>query len=359
MEASSPAAEGREGPRRDRRPYLLEPNQPRRPYRGGAGIAALRGRPQIDDHRPEDFLASTTSVFGSEDVGQSSLPDGTLLRDAVLRDPEWFLGAEHVERFGASTQLLVKLLAPGQRLFVHLHPDDRFARSRLDAVNGKTEAWFILDAPEGGGTAYLGFQRDVTATDVTRWVDGGDTSDLLGLLNEVPLQAGDALLVPAGYPHALAPGLTLVELQQPSDLSVLLEWQGFDGLTAESATLGLSAEEIFQALDSTGRPRASVEGLFGPSAGDASRGVRRLLPHQADPYFRADHLDSRFDVTLDPSFAVLVVTEGTGTLTWDGGERETARGDVVLVAHGLGEIGLAGDLRAVRCRPPSIGGRIS
>lgn len=350
MEASSRAAEGL---RRDRRPYLLEPNQPRRPYRGGAAIAALRGRPQVDDHRPEDFLASTTSVYGSEDVGQSSLPDGTPLREAVLGDPEWFLGAAHVERFGASTQLLVKLLNPEQRLFVHLHPDDRFAQRRLDALNGKTEAWCVLDTPEGGGTAYLGFQQDVTAGDVARWVDRGDTADLLGLLHEVPLQAGDALLVPAGFPHALGPGLVLVELQQPSDLSVLLEWRGFDGLTAESATLGLSAAEIYQALDSTGRRRESVDALFGPRTTPAPTGVRRLLPRQADPFFRADHLDTRDGVTLDPSFAVLAVTEGSGTLTWDGGEQETARGDVVLLPHGLGEVRLSGDLRAVRCRPPS------
>jgi hypothetical protein len=35
------------------------------------------------------------------------------------------------------------------------------------------------------------------------------------------------VLVPAGTPHAIGAGVLLVELQEPTDLSVLLEWAGF------------------------------------------------------------------------------------------------------------------------------------
>ena len=339
------------GPAAGRGPYVLAPNQPRRPYRGGAGIAALRGAPQVDDHRPEDFLASTTAVHGSEDVGRSRLPDGTLLVDAVRQDPEWFLGAEHVTRHGPATRLLVKLINPAQRLFAHLHPDDEYARRRLDEPNGKTEAWVVVDAPAEGATAYLGFREEVTSADVARWVDEGDTGDLLGRMNQLELTVGDAFLVPAGLAHALAPGLTIVELQQPSDLSVLLEWRGFDGLTAESATLGLDAAEVFDALESSARSRESLEALLVRRA-EPSGGLTRLLPAEADGFFRADLLDTAAAVTLEPSFAVLVVLEGVGDLTWQGGTLGVGRGDVVLLAHGLGEVRVSGELRAVRCRPP-------
>ena len=44
-------------------PVELGPNQPAaRPYRGGAGIARLRGIAASGDDVPEDFLASTTEV---------------------------------------------------------------------------------------------------------------------------------------------------------------------------------------------------------------------------------------------------------------------------------------------------------
>jgi hypothetical protein len=45
-----------------------------------------------------------------------------------------------MERFGADTRLLVKLLAAGQRLPVHAHPHVSFAAEHLGRAHGKAEA---------------------------------------------------------------------------------------------------------------------------------------------------------------------------------------------------------------------------
>ncbi len=121
-------------------PAVLGPNQPERFYRGGAVIARFRGIPQPSLYSPEDFVGSTTEVFGSGGAGLSRLPDGTVLRDAVLADPLGYLGPDHVARFGADPALLVKLLDTGERLLVHFHPSDRFALRHLDCKHSKTEA---------------------------------------------------------------------------------------------------------------------------------------------------------------------------------------------------------------------------
>ena len=78
--------------------------------------------------RPEEWLGSTTTRFGEERSGLSELPDGRLLRDAVTADPLGWLGQTHLDAFGESTELLVKLLDLDQRLPVHFHPDKAFAR---------------------------------------------------------------------------------------------------------------------------------------------------------------------------------------------------------------------------------------
>jgi mannose-6-phosphate isomerase len=96
-------------------PIVLPANQPRQFYRGGAAIAELRGTAAGSDFGPEDWVASTTTRFGKETDGLSTLPDGRYLRDVVLADPETWLGREHVAAFGSSTALLVKLLDAGQR----------------------------------------------------------------------------------------------------------------------------------------------------------------------------------------------------------------------------------------------------
>ena len=71
---------------------------------------------------------------------------------------------------------------------------------------------------------------------------------MLDALNELAVSAGDAIFVPAGMPHAIGAGLLIVELQEPTDLSVLLEWDGFE-LTEAEGHLELGWDRALQALD--------------------------------------------------------------------------------------------------------------
>ncbi len=65
------------------KPILLGPNQPVRFYRGGPAIARFRGLLPDDGSVPEDWVASTTVIFGDGSRGLTVLPDGRLLRDAI------------------------------------------------------------------------------------------------------------------------------------------------------------------------------------------------------------------------------------------------------------------------------------
>ena len=152
-------------------PIVLPSNRPAdRFYRGGRRITDLRGDAPAKDHEPEDWVASTTHVFGQPGVGETVLPDGTPLRVAVEADPVGWLGEAHVAAFGADTKLLTKLLDAGQRLPVHAHPDGAFAQAHLGHAHGKAEAWVILQrrhrapraAPRrGGGGAARARRRPV------------------------------------------------------------------------------------------------------------------------------------------------------------------------------------------------------
>jgi mannose-6-phosphate isomerase len=338
-------------------PLALEANQPTaRPYRGGAGIARFRGTADpaasADPFMPEDFVASTTAVHGSADMGLTTLPDGRLLRDAIAADPLGFLGPQHVERFGADPALLVKLLHTGERLFVHAHPDDDFARAVLHEAHGKTEAWIVVEAEndEQSADAWLGFTRDVTPDELARWYATQDAAAMLATMHRVALRPGDTLFVPAALPHAIGPGLTLVELQQPVDLSLILEYASFPGLSADTALLGLSLDETLPALRATALSEDELARLRGSmSAADAPTG--RLFPREADPFFAADRLRPGSGVQLSPTFSILVVTEGSGTLTWSGGSLELTHGATLLIPHGAGTTTLDGELTEIRARP--------
>jgi mannose-6-phosphate isomerase len=316
------------------KPQVLPPNILHHFYAGGPRIAALRGVEIESDHMPEEWIGAVNAMFGQPERGLSAFADGTLVRDAVTADPEAYLGAEHVARYGADTALLVKLLDAGQRLPAHFHPGRSFARAELGSGHGKTEAWLIVEA-EPGAAVWAGFKDDVDLDTVRGWMRTQDSGAMLAAMHELPVSPGDAVFVPAGTAHAIGDGILLVELQEPTDMSVLLEWNGFE-LSPDDGHLGLGWDRALEALE-----RAAA----------ASPVAARDLPADADPYFRAERVSG--GAVLDRGFSILVGLDGSGTLATDGGEVPFARGTAVLVPYAAGAGELRGDVSGIRCRPPA------
>jgi mannose-6-phosphate isomerase len=338
-------------------PMLLPVNQFDHFYRGGDRIGALRhgpGGPQ----RPEEWIGSTTARFGQAPQGFSTLPDGRLLIEAVESDPDAWLGPDHVARYGAGTEVLIKLLDLDQRLPVHLHPNRAFARTHLGLAHGKTEAWYVLDAPAGAEVG-VGFREQMSLDQVAAWVSERDTESLMSALRTRVVRPGDAMLVPAGLPHTVQAGVFVLELQEPTDLSILLEWQGFavDGM--KDGHLDLGFDTALQAVDLTAVTDSDLDRLVLARESIDRAGLVSTMPAQADAYFRAHRFDSSGGpVSVDPGFAIVLVLEGTGVLASPGGALGVSRGDVVLVPFAAGEYtvhheGHGDPVVGVVCRPPA------
>jgi mannose-6-phosphate isomerase len=314
----------------------LPANQPETFYRGAGRIAAFRAVTGLPD-RPEDWVASTTSRFALGTSGQSALPDGRLLAEAIAAEPLRWLGPAHVAAYGDDPAVLVKLLDAGQRLPLHVHPDRRFATDHLASPYGKTEAWVIVSA-EPDAYVHLGFARDVPAAELAGWVAGQRSDEMLAATNRVPIRTGDAVLCPAGVPHAIGPGVLLVEVQEPTDFSVLLEYATF-GLP--DGHLGLGYDLALECVDRRGWSAERIAALRGPA------GTSRLLPPAADEFFAADRLRGPV-AELDAAFSVVVVVSGAGTLAGAHDRLAVRRGDTLLVPFAAGPLTLTGEVEAVR-----------
>ena len=310
--------------------FPLPANQPETFYRGAGRIADFRngsGRPD----RPEDWVASTTTRFGLAPSGLSALPDGRVLADAIAADPGWWLGPGRTD-----TGILVKLLDAGQRLPLHVHPDRSFATAHLASPYGKTEAWVIVSA-EPDSFVHLGFSRDVAAEELSAWVAGQQVEQMLAATNRVPIKAGDAVLCPAGMPHAIGEGVLLVEIQEPTDFSVLLEYDGFALDGAADGHLKLGFDLALECVDRRAWSPTQVRDLGGAD---------RRLPAAADEFFAADRL--RGGATIPAAFAVLVVVAGAGTLAGEQDTTAVRRGDTIVVPYAAGPLALTGDVEVIR-----------
>lgn len=331
----------------------LAVNTPRRFYRGGERIHAFRGLPLPDDfdgYRPEDWLASTTHLFAEGGGGVTVLADGVDLPTALAEDPVGWLGEEHLRVHGAEPGILTKLLDAGERLPVHSHPDRRFAAAHLDCDHGKTEAWIILMA-EPGAAVWLGFRDDIAPDELAELVAAQDER-LLAACNRIEVAAGDAILVPAGRPHAIGEGVLVLELQEPTDLSVMLEHRRF-GLEEAHAFLDLPRDLALRSVDTRAVAEADVAQLR--RRWSDVREVASALPGQAARFFRAQVVSTATrPASLDAGFSVIVVVDGRGTIETEhgAGPMLIGRGDVLLTAHRAGRVRVEGGVTVIRCMPP-------
>ncbi len=333
-------------------PVLLPVNQFDHFYRGGDRIGSLRSGPG-GPQRPEEWIGSTTTRFGQASQGLSLLPDGTYLRDAVIADPAAWLGPAHVARYGTDVEVLVKFLDLGQRLPVHLHPNREFARRHLGLAHGKTEAWYVVDAPPGARVG-VGFAEAMPLAEVAAMVAAHDSAGFLASLRTREVRPGDAMLVPAGLPHTVQEGVFVLELQEPTDLSILLEWQDFAVDGDRDGHLGLGFDVALQAVDTSAITDADLDRLVVRREDIDRAGLTSALPPEADAYFRAQHIDtSDRPVAVDAGFSVIVVLDGAGTITSGHGTHPVAKGDVLLMPYASGDWTADGALVAVACRPPA------
>lgn len=297
-------------------PISLPPNPIARFYRGGAMLSRFRGGPGADDDgRPEDWVGSATSTWTppgapATDVGISRVSvAGTATTIAALVDahPASMIGAELLERIGPSPGVLVKLLDAGERLPVHCHPTRPSAARLLGSRFGKTEAWLILGTRDGRpARVWAGFDEPMDRQRLRRLIDEQAVDAILAAMTAHDVGPGEVVFVPGGVPHAIGAGAFLLEVQEPTDFSILAETRGVP-VDPDDATLRLGWERAIDFFE----PAVTAVRVHPPSVGD-------LLPRAADPFFRL--VRQRIDgggaarPPFPPAFAVGVVLGGHGSL---------------------------------------------
>jgi mannose-6-phosphate isomerase len=330
-------------------PSKLPSNQFDHFYRGGNRIGKLRNGPG-GPMRPEEWIGSTTTRFGESVNGLSVLADGKLLRDEVNADPISWLGAKHFAKFGASVEILVKLLDPDQRLPVHYHPNKKFAADKLHLNHGKTEAWIILDAPVGAKVG-VGFKEIIAKEKVAALVKAHDSQGLLDSLNFLEVKAGDAIFVPAGVVHAIESGIFVLELQEPTDLSILLEWDGFAVDGDKDGHLNLGFDTALNALRLTPLSMDEEKAIITKfDIGGQRSGA--IFNSVANPFFRADYLTADH-AKIESGFGILLTLSGEGSMIFDNDQPlEIKQGDAVVIPYSAGGFTLS-NCSGILSRPPA------
>ncbi len=110
-------------------------------------------------------------------------------------------------------QLLVKYIFTSEKLSVQVHPSD----AQLPG-HGKEECWLVIDA-EPGAALGIGFREPLSREAIRKAALDGSIESLL---EWHPVSAGDFFYIPAGTVHAIGAGVSLIEVQQTSEVTYRL-----------------------------------------------------------------------------------------------------------------------------------------
>jgi len=174
--------------------------------------------------------------------GRTQLPGVFSTASSQRVGEVWFIGDEHLP-------LLAKYLFTSENLSVQVHPNDEQARSR-GLASGKAECWFVIDA-EPGARIGLGLRHEISPDILRRAALDGSVEQLIAWH---PVAPGDFFFVPPGTIHTIGAGISLLELQQNSDVTYRLYDYGRgrdlhldDGIAV--ARCDRYPEQLFQSVD--------------------------------------------------------------------------------------------------------------
>lgn len=262
--------------------------------------------------------------------GDCTIKEGTFAGKTLSQ-----LWSEEPQLFGNAAgdrfPLLIKIIDANDDLSIQVHPDDTYAGKNENGSFGKTECWYILDAPEGA-TLVIGHNAK----------DRAELEDMIGsgrwedFLREVPVKKGDFIQIDPGTVHAIKGGIEILETQQNSDITYRVYDYGRlqDGKPREL--------HIEKSIDVITVPAKSVKESVINIATDAKNTMNELISCNYYRVWKLD-VDGSMEISQEYPFLIMSVVEGDGLING----QLIKKGDHFILPNGFGKAQLQGKMALI------------
>src|SRR4030042_2316963 len=323
-------------------------------YRGGHLLEKFRGikNPEDSDY-PEDWILSTVRAMQPYGISDESISKIKTIKgidnlEVLLKHfPEDILGKDYVKKFGNSLNLLVKLLDSSIRPPLQAHPSKIFSQKYLNSDFGKAEAWYILATRKIGKEnpyVLIGFKPGITKDMMQKMVKEQDIEGMISVMHKVEVMPGDAIFVAPGIPHAIGEGIFMIETQEPTDFSILVEKNiDIHILKEKDCHMGLGWDKSLDIFD--------YQGYFLPEANEKYQMKKETLSsNRGGKLFRlngGEYMKSCFEMMLmeevndveisfEGRFASIVITRGEGIISTNVGDFKVKEGETYMLPASIG-----------------------
>ena len=314
-------------------PIKFKPILKQHIWGGDALLEMKKGqRIRVDKSKVYGESWDVSGIDGNISVISNGFFKGNNVQEAIEVYMGEIVGESVFERFGLSFPLLLKTLHCKDKTSVQVHPDDDLAAERHNSC-GKTEMWYIVSA-EPDATLYIGFKDSKITRE--QYIDAVAQGTVAEIIEPVTVKAGDAFIIPSGTVHSISGGVTLIEIQQPVDLTYrIFDWNRVD---EKGNSRELHTAYAVDAIDFSSNVAACKREY-------KSRKNEAVEIVKCD-YFTCNILSvegtaERNLSSLD-SFVLYYCTEGEVEIVTDDGTETIRKGEVVLIPADANEITIAG-----------------
>lgn len=173
---------------------------------GGNNLSKLRNK-MLGDKIGESWDIACHKKAKS--IVKNGIFKGSTLEELIKQYGPKLLGTKCLGYF----PLLYKIIDTSQNLSIQVHPSDEFALKKEKEL-GKVESWYILNAQENSyiilGTIECNkeeFKKAINLKTIEKY------------LNKIYVKKNDFFYIPSGMVHGLSGGITLIEIQENSDIT--------------------------------------------------------------------------------------------------------------------------------------------
>lgn len=261
-----------------------------------------------------------SGIEGSLSVVENGFLSGNNIQELTEVYMGDLVGEKVYQQFGDEFPLLIKLIDTSEFLSVQVHPDDDMAK-RLHHAFGKTEMWYII-ASETESKIITGFDPKITSEQFAQIMQ---EQTIEQFLKYEPAKPDDYFYIPSGSLHAAGKGITLLEVQQTSDVTYrVYDWSR---LEADGKPRELHTEWAKEAIDFNANPIPRENSTIVQNETQELRST---------PYFTINRLSIDRKVERDfyvyDTFRVYFCVEGNVQLHTEGNELVSiSKGELVLV----------------------------
>jgi len=324
-------------------------------YRGGYLLEKFRGikNPKDSDY-PEDWVLSTVKAIqpygiSDESISKIKIINGIDNLEALIKHfPKDILGKGYVKKFGHSLNILVKLLDSSIRLPLQTHPSKIFSQKYLNSNFGKAEAWYILATrkiSKENPYVLIGFKPGINKDMMRKLVEKQDIKGMISFMHKVEVKPGDAIFIAPGIPHAIGEGIFMIETQEPTDFSILVEKKiGTHILKEKDCHIGLGWDKALDIFDYQGYSLHEINEKYRMKK-------ETLSSNKGGKLFRlngGEYMKSCFEmlsmeevkdieISFEGRFASIVIAKGEGIISTNAGDFEIKKGETYMIPASIGK----------------------